>query len=334
MRDAFLQNLHIKRGGHKSAFDLGVLGVTSLRSAESSLDRIDTLITEARNLDIGTDLGGLRSQTLADVGLELLSDGLGGELDIIPDIGVPSHPCQHSVQYRHSSHQHMPVSRSDVRDRKLESIKRVAVFLIEGPSYRLVELLDGDQSLLGDVTHDRVDDLALVVTLLATNDILGGDTTLGQIDITLLLVDAENDDDLVAANTNQLLDGTNTASGKLREEDHAVDVVVLQKLDIGAHIGDLTWGSALTHSHAHAHHRDPSVSYLLDVDHNEGVDLGILLLVETAVGERHLGGWCLFPGGANGGISGVGGGVERGRVMLSTRFATMGEMVELVVWRE
>lgn len=195
----------------------------------------------------------------------------------------------------------MPVPRGDIRDRKLESIKRVAVFLVEGPSYRLVKLLDGDQSLLGDVAHNRVDDLALVVTLLAANDILGGDTALGQIDITLLLVDTENDDDLVATNTDQLLDGTNTSSGKLREQDHAVDVVVLEKLDVGAHIGDLIWGSALTHSHAHAHHRDPSVSYLLNVDHDEGVDFRILLLVETAVGERHLGGWCLFPGGASGG---------------------------------
>lgn len=177
----------------------------------------------------------------------------------------------------------MPVSRSDVRDRKLEGIKRVAVFLVEGPSYRLVELLDGNESLLGNVAHNRVDDFALVVTLLATNDILGGDTALGQIDITLLLVDTENDDDLVATDTDQLLDGANTSSGKLREQDHAVDVVVLEKLDVGAHIGDLIWGSALTHSHAHAHHRDPSVSYLLNVDHNEGVDFRILLLVETAV---------------------------------------------------
>lgn len=181
------------------------------------------------------------------------------------------------------SHSCTPISRNDVRDRKLEGIKRVAVFLVEGPSYCLVKLLDGNKSLLSNVAHNRVDDLALVVTLLATNDILGGHTTLGQIDIALLLVDTENDDDLVATDTDQLLDGTNASSGKLREQDHAVDVVVLEKLDVGAHVGNLIWGSALTHPHAHAHHRDPSVSYLLNVDHDEGVDFRILLLVETAV---------------------------------------------------
>ena len=43
---------------------------------------------------------------------------------------------------------------------------------------------------------------------------------------TLLFVDSEHDDDLVAAHANELLDGSDAPSGQLREQDHAVDVVV------------------------------------------------------------------------------------------------------------
>lgn len=71
-----------------------------------------------------------------------------------------------------------------VRDRDLEGIVRVAVFLVQRPSDGLVEGLEGGLSGLCDMAHDRVHSLALVVTLLALDDILGGDTTLGKIDIT------------------------------------------------------------------------------------------------------------------------------------------------------
>ena len=56
---------------------------------------------------------------------------------------------------------------------------------------------------------------------------------------TLLLVDSEHDDDLIAADSDELLDRPNTTSGKFGEENHAVDVVVLEQFYIGTHVGDL-----------------------------------------------------------------------------------------------
>lgn len=64
---------------------------------------------------------------------------------------------------------------------------RVAVFLVQRPSDSLVEGLEGGLGGLCDVAHDRVHGLALVVTLLTLDNILGGDTALGKIDVTCRL---------------------------------------------------------------------------------------------------------------------------------------------------
>lgn len=56
---------------------------------------------------------------------------------------------------------------------------------------------------------------------------------------TLLLVDSQDNNDLIAADSDQLLDRSDTSSGKLGEQDHSVDVVVLQQLDVSSHLGDL-----------------------------------------------------------------------------------------------
>lgn len=81
------------------------------------------------------------------------------------------------------------------------------------------------------MAHNRVDHLGLVVAVLALEHIFGRDSALGQINVTLLLVDSQYDDDLVSSDTDKFLDGTNTSSGKFAEQDHAVDVVVLEQLD-------------------------------------------------------------------------------------------------------
>jgi hypothetical protein len=136
---------------------------------------------------------------------------------------------------------------------------RVAELPVQGPGDLLVEVLQGGLGRLSDVAHDRVHGLALVVALLALNDVLRGDTTLRQINITykttsqppdqflvlergplaLLLVDTEHNDDLVASNTDELLDGTDTSARKFGEQNHAVNVVVFKQLHVGAHLGDL-----------------------------------------------------------------------------------------------
>jgi hypothetical protein len=59
--------------------------------------------------------------------------------------------------------------------------------------------------------------LDFVVVLFALDDVLGGDTTLGQIDITLVLVYPEGDDDLVATDADELLVEPAVPAVKLRE---------------------------------------------------------------------------------------------------------------------
>ena len=56
---------------------------------------------------------------------------------------------------------------------------------------------------------------------------------------TLLLVHTQNNHDLVSPHADESLDTTDTSSRKLGEQDHAVDVVVLEELDVCAHLGDL-----------------------------------------------------------------------------------------------
>lgn len=68
--------------------DLVLGGVVGLSGTEGIFDGIDSVITKAGNLDIGTDLGGVGGELAADVLLELLLDGFAGERDIFPDRGV------------------------------------------------------------------------------------------------------------------------------------------------------------------------------------------------------------------------------------------------------
>ena len=47
---------------------------------------------------------------------------------------------------------------------------------------------------------------------------------------TLLLVHSEDDDDLVAPDTDEFLDRSDTSPRELREQDHSLDVVVFKLL--------------------------------------------------------------------------------------------------------
>jgi hypothetical protein len=62
---------------------------------------------------------------------------------------------------------------SDARNGELESVDRVTVSAVEGPGYALIEGLDGRVGLLRNVAHNGVHHLALIVPLLAFDDILG-----------------------------------------------------------------------------------------------------------------------------------------------------------------
>lgn len=104
---------------------------------------------------------------------------------------------------------------------------------------------------LGHMAHDGVNELALVVPLLAGLNIFLRHPALAEIDVALLLVDPEDHDGLDAADLDEAADGPDPAARELGEEDHALDVVVLEQGNVGAHVGD---GLDLYH-HRHVHLR-------------------------------------------------------------------------------
>jgi hypothetical protein len=57
--------------------------------------------------------------------------------------------------------------------------------------------------------------------------------------LTFLLVHSEDDDNLVAADSDEFLDTTYTPSREFAKQDHAVDVVVLEEFYVCAHLCDL-----------------------------------------------------------------------------------------------
>ena len=56
--------------------------------------------------------------------------------------------------------------------------------------------------------------------------------------LTFVLVDPDDDDALVASDPDQLVDGADTPARQLTQQDHALDVVVLQQVDVRAHLRD------------------------------------------------------------------------------------------------
>lgn len=141
----------------------------------------------------------------------------------------------------------------------------MAVLAVERPANPLVERLKVDLERLGDVAHDGVHELGLVVPVLARVRLLLGDAALGKVDVALVAVDTEHDGGLLAANLDEGGDGADTAAGELGEEDHALDVVVLEQGDVRAHVSDV-----------------------LHLDHHRGVHLREPLLIHPALEVRHL----------------------------------------------
>lgn len=122
----------VERGSHQSDLDLVLGGVVGLSGTEGILDGVDSIVTEACDLDIGTDLGGVGGQLAVDVLLQLILDGFAGEGDLIPDRGVPGK--QLSEEFDHI----MGTKEQDLRNGDFEGIMRVTVFLVQRPPDVLV----------------------------------------------------------------------------------------------------------------------------------------------------------------------------------------------------
>jgi hypothetical protein len=152
-----------------------------------------------------------------------------------------------------------------VRDDELEGLEGVAVLAVEWPANPLEERLEVDVERLRDVAHDGVHELRLVILVLACVRLLLGDPALGEVDVALVAVDTEHDGGLLAADLDEGGDGADSTAGQLGEEDHALDVVVLQEGDVRAHVGDV-----------------------LHLDHHRRVHLGEPRLVHPALKVQHL----------------------------------------------
>lgn len=127
-----LAGQNVERGSHQLDLDLVLRGVVGLGGTEGILDSIDSIVTEAGDLDISTDLGGVGSKLAADVLLQLLLDSLVGESDIVPNVGVSGSIVRKVLTY------HQSEKNDNLRDRDLEGIVRMAVFVVQRPPNGLV----------------------------------------------------------------------------------------------------------------------------------------------------------------------------------------------------
>ena len=57
--------------------------------------------------------------------------------------------------------------------------------------------------------------------------------------ITFLFVHSEHHNNLIAADSDELLYTSDTTSRKLRKQNHAINIIVLEQLDVGSHFGNL-----------------------------------------------------------------------------------------------
>ena len=65
-------------------------------------------------------------------------------------------------------------------------------------------------------------------------------------ELTLLFVHSDDHHTLVATYADELVDGADASTRQFTQEDHALNVVVLQKAYIGAHLSD---GAHIDHHH-------------------------------------------------------------------------------------
>lgn len=213
----------VKRRRDESDLYRDVLGRDGLSSLEGSLDGVDSFVRETLDLDVGSDLDGLGRETTGDVllqgGEEVgsdvdafvhllgLAEGVGGwEFEfgrgVEGVVGEEIGRCSSRWRVRRtrerrrrrkgregqllrfvSSSAKATSEERDEPDTELESIVSVTESLRQRPGDLGVEQLDVDLHLSGDVGEDRVDEFSLLELLLTLLDVLGRDSSLGQINV-------------------------------------------------------------------------------------------------------------------------------------------------------
>ena len=108
-----------------------------------------------------------------------------------------------------------------------------------------------ERKSLSNMAHDRMNELALVIPLLTSLNILLANPAFAQINVPPLLVDTQDHDGLDFPDLDQAADAPDPTAGELGEEDHAFGVVVLEERHVGSHVGD---GFDLDH-HRHVYLR-------------------------------------------------------------------------------
>merc|ERR1719318_145869 len=178
--------------GNEIDFNGNLWVANSNSSPESILDSINTLIGEARAFKVSPDLHCLLSQ----LPLNVLDQNL---LHVLIQTKV--------------------IEKAGVCHRLFEVVISCALLLCLGlkvPSCLLVkvfQLLIGLESKnLSNMTNNGVDSLGLGVLLSTSLNVLLGDSSLGQINVPLVLVNPDHHHRLSPANPDQLVDGPDTPS--------------------------------------------------------------------------------------------------------------------------
>ena len=103
----------------------------------------------------------------------------------------------------------------------------------------ILSYLQIDRKSLSDMTHDRMNELALVIPLFTSLNIFLTNSTFAQINVTFLFIHTQDHDGLDSPDLDQAAHTPDPTAGELGEEDHAFDVVVLEERHVGSHVGDV-----------------------------------------------------------------------------------------------
>ena len=116
-----------------------------------------------------------------------------------------------------------------ISDRRPEGLVRVPKLLIQRPRSLSVESLHVDTFDLGHMPQDRVYGLRALEPLVTLLQVFRRHAALGQVNVPLLLVNAQHHAHLLLPYPDELVDRADPAAAELGEQDHALDVIVLEE---------------------------------------------------------------------------------------------------------